>query len=366
MINDPPPDSAVTRLETEVRCLVCENLLREGDRYCSQCGAAKPVLKSVSEELKISDETEVKLFLEARTDVRSYATLLVQVLALLMTTLIIVMGWMAKDFASERYHQALYSVSPKLATNGPGAPVYGNDYKSYQRDLRTAALRFRGMMWSSPTTSLLLCGGVFFLDVFLGSFVVITYMIQRRRYGFHGDLTARGSPPEKPIIDPVLTNFSLTSLTILVAVFAIVLDGITLCQTAFAASLQGFWLAAGLWFSWAVVSLKLGVVGYMFWRYAEWEKREGWRSRWHPARALLQAIKEQISTHGGWASGYEEKFKSLTDICEMSDDDQRFRSRKRFRQELRAFALLVEEKGHMPLVGKNARELFVVTHTRKP
>lgn len=62
---------------------------------------------------KLGSADQLKHYQEGRIDVRSYAAFLIQVITLLLTTMILVMGWVTKDYATEKYRLAQRMAIPQ-------------------------------------------------------------------------------------------------------------------------------------------------------------------------------------------------------------------------------------------------------------
>lgn len=116
----------------------------------------------VADNLELCVSDQLKHYQEGRIDVRSYAGFLIQVITLLLSSMIIVMGWVAKDYASEKYRIALQAAAPHLASTsmsekGLSVPLSqlipskaSERVKSIESDLDYVSSVYRHILVHSP------------------------------------------------------------------------------------------------------------------------------------------------------------------------------------------------------------------------
>lgn len=219
------------------------------------------------------------LLKEARDDVRSYGTVLVQLVLLILTTMSLAAGWVAKDYLGAMY---------RIAKSQQPVPN-GGDLSAYVR-CETAALE---LLMHSPTTTLFLLGTCFFAALLMGLMVVMFYMLQRRRFWSHDIAQKLGAPRDTPVIDPVLTSTSVAVLLATVAIPAVLAYYLALAQMAFCLPLDlPLSWEVGLWVMVAVVSVKMYCTACLYCNFSDWEREIGWELRWPRALELAQSLQE--------------------------------------------------------------------------
>jgi hypothetical protein len=297
----------------------------------------------VSEDVQ-PPEDYLKQYLEGRTDVREYAKLIAQVITLLLTSIVIVMGWLAKDYLNSTYQTAAnihfyghYAVvaagsdDRALGLEGASSAVGANagigtakgNMGAARKDMEAIQAIYNQLLSGSRMTVLILAGLSIFMEIALATMLVLAYLLQRRRYFNHKFAIDHGLDNEQPVIDPVLTRRSLNVFMILIGCVAVGLLGVTL------------WQGVRLLFHWSVVNTLIflsvfSFIGVKAWstatlgaNYVAYEKREGWKARYRYAPLLLLKIRE-LATKEGCLVPMDATLKELEKICGNS----RFKSEK--------------------------------------
>jgi hypothetical protein len=241
----------------------------------------------------MSDIQKVESLKQRRDDARAYVLLFFQILTFILTTITIIIGWGAKDYIIYKYDMALMTTSPTLYhyQNSDGRDSNDNNlpllsYEKTNSELKLVGQRFRKMVWTSPTTSFLLCVGLFFIGLLFGILIVVVYILQRRRYRAHFLENQLGMDRDVPIYDPVLTISSVNILIYILASFLII--------SWFLVTWQCFSVLKSLYYdpdhsytftmiaviaAWSLPTAKVVVdiiIGYLTFRYrreADWERR---------------------------------------------------------------------------------------------
>lgn len=251
---------------------------------------------------------------------RSYATFLIQIITLLLTTVILVIGWVAKDYATEKYRLAQRVVIPESrgqatvilasprprASQGPAPieskPIYA--LKPAQAEKRMDDIRkqidyinrtYWAILIDSPTTSLLLAGFSAFGLLVLGLLLSITFQLQRRRYQYHDIGTQIGMASDEPVADSILIRGALNDLMILVGLAALGVVVVTVLQTVgYILHAKVVGMKIGLSFVLGLLILKTVFVSRMALSYYHFEKTEGWKARWRRVRNRLKGLESEI------------------------------------------------------------------------
>lgn len=243
----------------------------------------------------------LECYKQRREDIRSFSSLMFQILTLLLTTMTLVIGWGAKDFIADAYRTAMSTSSPRLYAyrQGRGVDHAGKllpqlSPAELHAELKHTSARFLAMLWRSPTVSVFLSSAVFFLLLLLGMMIVIMYMLQRRRYRTHRMEGEFGMETDAPVFDPVLTISSLSNFGTLIAVLVLLCFAFAVVQTL----LGVIWPNRKMWEVYLVLvplaftATKLLNVMLLAKQYRGYEQECGWARRWPEADALLTRFLE--------------------------------------------------------------------------
>lgn len=258
---------------------------------------------------RLTNDDQLKHYQEGRTDVRAYATFLIQIITLLLTTMILVMGWVAKDYATEKYKAAQNQVDITINSKIAALKALPQDKKrnialskdlSLQVDSRMKEIdrTYWDLIIDSPTTSLLLAGACGFMLIILGVLISVTYQLQRRRYHYHALGRKLGFESDQSIEDVVLIGGALNDLMIVIGIVAGGLTFTYFAQTIFYLIHSHSVLAkVALVFMILVVLAKLILVSQMVGSYTRFERTEGWEARWDRAAHLVKRISITLDNH---------------------------------------------------------------------
>ena len=219
-----------------------------------------------------------RVYSETRNDVRVYASLVFQAITLFLTTLMLVVGWGAKDFMIEKY---------RLAEQPAVGPM------------STAAVseRFYLLLAQSLVTSLILLALSIFVSTLMCTIVVLGYVVENRRNYGHVLAHAMGTPDTDAQASGTLhraltsTAVNLFAGFVLVVAFALLAGSLT--QTVYV-----LWKIRPLPpYVFATLCVVAALASYKFvssvilaWRYRAWSRRLGHASRWRRAAPILDEI----------------------------------------------------------------------------
>ncbi len=298
--------------------------------------APDPQKSVLPEKLRLEDQ--LKHYQEGRTDVRAYATFLIQIITLLLTTMILVMGWVAKDYATEKYRLAQRSVIPDTTALQPASkqspsstkPVYELPPKEAAVRLQTEERKFtyiNQVYWHqliySPTTSILLAGFSIFTLLVLGLLIAITYQLQRRRYHYHALGLKLGLENDQPVADAILIRGALNDLMILIGIGALGLVFVTAIQIVlYILHSELLAVKVGLLFLLSLVAAKTVFVSRMVQSYTHFERTEGWMARWRRARHRIEDLQAVVAQRPDCPIKVTETLARLSEISTVGGKDK--------------------------------------------
>jgi hypothetical protein len=261
---------------------------------------------------------------EGRQDVRTYAGLLVQVVTLLLTTLIIVLGWLIKDYATEKYHLAVAIAAPQLTTmsypsaNMPASAGRAATQKINwtERQMDKISDVYWHMLLRSPTASLLLLGMSAFTLLTFGLLLVLGHQLQRRRYRCHELALEVGLEEDQPVVAPRLVADGLNALIITVGISAYgMFVAATYQVSAYMVAGRAIALRVLVGVVWLLVLYKAFSTFKIVRGYADFEHKEGWKARWSRASVLVARIRDKAKGHSDNKPELTEIINGLVEIC---------------------------------------------------
>ena len=268
------------------------------------------------------------LYKEARVDIRTYGQLEIQVVTLLLTTMFILLGWLASSYATDTYKTAMRVAAPQLtAAPDPKNPMIipgirdradtpsEEVNRNFSVLLNNGTILYRKMLLESPISSLILGGVCFFIVVVAGTLIILTFQIQRRRYATHRAITAWAGIAKDPMIDkaqptgeahvgideaigdPVLIVRALSLFILIVLVTAwLILCGLV-GQLWFCLNVEKDWpVKIILGYMMLIILLKMTHTTYMYRNFIIFEKCEGNDYLVSEGTARLERIRTDLGT----------------------------------------------------------------------
>ena len=265
-----------------------------------------------------------RVYAETRSDVRAFSSLLFQAITLFLTTLMIIVGWGAKDFVLEKYRLAAGTAAPliaedrrcenttQMATEKATAPRSSSN-QVFEDEARALSDRFYSSLARSPVTSLILLALGIFVSTLVCTIVVLGYVVDNRRQYSHVLAHQMGTPDRETEpsskLHKALTSTAVNLFAGFILAVAVVLLLGGLAQTAYVLKTVSLprSLEAILYVAMALALYKVGSSIYLAGGYSRWARRMGWRVRWRRAQPIL----DEMSGDSGIASAGPEVASAL-------------------------------------------------------